>query len=79
MRVQVNTVEQIIVFLPALWMCAVLLGDRWAALGGAIWVLGRIIYALAYYRDPAKRSVGFMITLLATLGLIAGTALGLLR
>ncbi|WP_394779397.1 MAPEG family protein [Undibacterium sp.] len=79
MRVQVNTVEQIIVFLPALWMCAMLVSDRWAALGGAAWVLGRIVYALAYYRDPAKRSVGFMITLVATLALIGGTIVGLLR
>ncbi|HTD05269.1 MAPEG family protein [Undibacterium sp.] len=79
MRVQVNTAEQIILFLPALWMCAYLLSDRWAALGGAAWVAGRIWYALGYYRDPGKRSAGFLIALLATLGLLAGTAVGLLR
>ncbi|MES2102912.1 MAG: MAPEG family protein [Pseudomonadota bacterium] len=79
MRVQVNTSEQIILFLPALWMCAYLLSDRWAALGGAVWAVGRIVYALAYYREPGKRSAGFMITLTATLGLLVGTAIGLLR
>lgn len=77
MRVQVNTAEQIILFLPALWMCAYFLGDRWAAFGGVAWTVGRIVYAQAYYKDPAKRSAGFMIGLLATLGLLAGTALGL--
>jgi len=79
MRVQVNTGEQIVLFLPALWMCAYLLSDRWAALGGAAWVLGRIVYALAYYRDPGKRSAGFILALAATLGLLAGAAAGLLR
>ncbi|MES2069393.1 MAG: MAPEG family protein [Pseudomonadota bacterium] len=79
MRVQLNTVEQIILFLPALWMCGYLLGDRWAGLGGAVWVLGRVLYALGYYRDARKRSIGFTVTLLASLGLLAGTAIGLLR
>lgn len=78
LRVHANTVEQIVMFLPALWMCAYFLDDRWAALGGAVWCVGRVVYALAYYRDPAKRGPGFGITMLATAALMAGTAFGLL-
>lgn len=77
LRVQANTVEQMVMFFPALWMCGYFLSDRWAALGGAVWVVGRIVYALGYYRAPEKRSVGFGITSLATLGLMIGTVVGL--
>lgn len=76
-RVQVNTVEQIVLFLPALWMCAYFLDDRWAAAGGLTWVVGRIIYALSYYQDPAKRGLGFGITILASMALMTGTVTGL--
>jgi glutathione S-transferase len=77
-RVQANTVEQMAMFFPALWMCAYFLDDRWAALGGAVWVVGRIVYALAYYKDPSRRGAGFVLTQLASLALMAGAALGLL-
>jgi glutathione S-transferase len=77
-RVQANTVEQMLLFLPALWLCAYFFSDRWAALGGAIWIVGRVVYALAYYKNPAKRSLGFGITITASVGLMAGAALGLL-
>jgi glutathione S-transferase len=76
-RVQANTVEQMVLFLPALWMCAYFLGDRWAAAGGVAWIAGRIIYALGYYKDPARRGLGFGISLLASLALMAGTIAGL--
>jgi glutathione S-transferase len=76
-RVQANTVEQMVMFFPALWMCAHFFSDRWAAFGGAVWVIGRIVYALGYYKAPAKRGVGFGITSLGTLGLLIGTVIGL--
>jgi glutathione S-transferase len=77
-RVQVNTVEQLVLFLPALWLCAYLLGDRWAALGGAVWVVGRVLYARAYYKNPARRAPGFILTLLSSVALALGAAAGLL-
>jgi glutathione S-transferase len=77
MRVQANTVEQLVIFLPALWMCAYFLGDAWAAAGGALWSVGRIIYAIGYYKSPPKRHVGFVITFFASMSLIIGTVVGL--
>jgi len=79
LRVQVNTIEQMTLFLPALWLCAWVLSDRWAAAAGAIWVTGRIVYALGYYREAAKRSAGFGLSLFATSALMLGTVVGLLR
>lgn len=77
-RVQANTVEQMLLFFPALWMCAVFLGDKWAAAGGALWVVGRLMYALAYYREPRKRGPGFMLTVGASALLMLGTVVGLI-
>lgn len=78
MRVQLNTVEQLLLFFPALWMCAYFYSDRFAAAGGIVWIVGRIIYALSYYKDPAKRGPGFGLTILASVGLMIGTILGLI-
>ena len=78
LRVHANTVEQLVLFLPALWLCAVFYSDRFAALCAAVWLVGRILYALGYYRDPARRGPGFGIALLATVVLIGATARALL-
>jgi len=63
-RVQMNTVEQIVLLLPVLWLCAIWVGDVPAAAGGALWSLGRVLYAIGYYRAPEKRSVGFALSML---------------
>jgi glutathione S-transferase len=76
-RVQANTLEQLPLVLAPLWLCAFYLGDAWAAAGGLLWCLGRILYALGYYRDPAKREAGFIIGMLACGGLVAGSMIGL--
>ena len=77
-RVQANTLEQLPLVLPPLWMCAYFLGDAWAAGGGVLWCIGRVVYALAYYAFPPSRAPGYLISLLACAALMAGTALGLL-
>lgn len=79
MRVQINTIEQLALFLPALWLCALYLGDRWAAPLGVIWIIGRVLYARGYYAEAGKRSFGFMISSIATLTLMAATAVSLVR
>jgi glutathione S-transferase len=78
-RVQMNTVEQMVFFLPALWLYAQLLSDKGGAVGGLIWVIGRAIYAVAYINDPTKRGPGTMISTLAMLGLYLGAVYGVVR
>lgn len=78
-RVQANTLEQLPLVLVPLWLCAMVLGDAWAAGGGLLWCVGRILYALGYYRDPAKRELGFVLGMIACGALVAGSVIGLLR
>jgi glutathione S-transferase len=77
-RVQANTLEQLPLVLAPLWLCGHYFGDRWAAAGGLLWCVGRILYALGYYRDPSKRELGFIVGIVACGALVAGSAIGLL-
>jgi glutathione S-transferase len=78
-RVQMNTVEQMVFFLPALWLYAVLVSDKGAAVGGLIWVAARAFYAMSYLNDPAKRGPGLVVSMLAQTGLFVGAVYGLVR
>jgi glutathione S-transferase len=79
MRVQINTLEQIVLLLPALWLCAVWNNDKLAAIGGVAWVIGRMMYALGYYQDAGKRNIGFSIGFVASISLLVGAIVGMVR
>ena len=68
-RVHLNTVEQLVLFLPSLWLALPALGDHYTAGLGAAWLVGRILYARGYMEEPAKRRNGMALTVLATLAL----------
>lgn len=75
-RVQANTLEWLPIFLVSLWLFAAFWeNDQIAAGIGAVWVVGRILYATGYVKDPAKRELGFMVQTLASAVLLFG-ALG---
>ena len=74
-RVQMNTLEWMPVFLPALWLFAIYIGDAIAAGIGAVWIIGRIVYFIGYSQAAAKRGPGFAIQGIAAIALWAG-ALG---
>jgi len=78
-RVQMNTLEGAVAFLPALWLCAWYLGALVGAGLGAAWLIGRVWFALAYLRDPAQRGRGFTLSMTALMALVAGAALGVAR
>ena len=71
-RVQMNTLEQLLVFLPAVWIFASYVSPLWAAVLGAIFIIGRGIYATTYVRDPKSRSIGFALTALPNLLMLLG-------
>jgi len=63
-RVQQNTMEQLVVFLPTLWIFGHLVTPTYAAGFGLVYIAGRFIYRSEYLKDPASRSPGFMISFL---------------
>jgi glutathione S-transferase len=77
LRVQQNTLEQLSMFLPALWIFANFVNPIAAASLGAVWVIGRIIYAWGYYQAAEKRGPGFGISLMASIVLILGSLVGI--
>ena len=63
-RVHYNTMEQLVMFLPLLWLFAHTVNPRWAAGLGAVFIIGRFIYRATYVKDPASRGIGFALTFL---------------
>jgi glutathione S-transferase len=78
-RVQMNTLEQLIFFLPAMWLYALFVGDVGAAVGGLLWIAARILYAVSYTRDPSTRGPGAILTVIVQAGLFLGAAYGVVR
>jgi len=78
-RVQQNTVEQLVVFFPALFLFAQLASEGVAAILGLIFVAGRVLYAIGYVKDPARRGPGFLISSLANTALVLGALVGSVR
>ncbi|HVW74934.1 MAG TPA: MAPEG family protein [Rhizomicrobium sp.] len=71
LRVQANTVEQFIIFLPSLWLAALYFQGWIPGVLGFLWCLGRVLYALGYRAEkPGAREPGFFISMLSTLALI---------
>ena len=65
-RIQQNTMEQLVAFIPALWIFAWLVNPLWGAGFGVVFIIGRFIYWSSYRKDPASRGAGFTITFLPT-------------
>jgi glutathione S-transferase len=74
-RVHMNTQEQLILLLPSLWIFAHFISPIWSAALGLIYVIGRAIYAFSYVRDPKKRELGFIVSILPIAVMMAGIAI----
>ncbi len=78
LRVQQNTLEQLVFFLPALWLFSLYVNPLWGALVGAIWLVGRIVYAWGYYEAAEKRMIGFGISSFSSIVLLLGSLVGII-
>ncbi|WP_013322875.1 MAPEG family protein [Gloeothece verrucosa] len=78
LRVQQNTLEQLIFFLPLLWLFSFYVSPLWGAAIGAVWLVGRILYAWGYYQAAEKRALGFAISSLSSMVLLAGAIVGII-
>jgi glutathione S-transferase len=78
-RAQQNTLEQLMLFLPSLWVFSLVVSPLWGGLVGLGFVLGRILYVASYIRDPASRDAGFVIGSVAVAILLLGGLGGVLK
>jgi glutathione S-transferase len=78
-RVQMNTLEQLIMFVPAILIFSLYMSPYVAAAIGAVYVIGRIVYLLSYVKNPKSRSAGYALSILPTLILLAGGLFGAIR
>lgn len=71
-RVQQNTQESLMLFLPGMLMFGTYGNPTVAAGLGVVWIVGRLMYQVSYVADPAKRGPGFMVSFLANVILVLG-------
>lgn len=82
-RVQMNTLELLVMFVPAMWMFGFYVSTHVAAGLGAAYVIGRGIYFFSYVKDPRSRSLGFGLSAgpiaVLVIGALVGAAAGVLH
>ena len=78
-RVQMNTLENTVAFLPALWLFAAFVSEVWAAALGAVWLGARAWYMVAYQQDAARRGPPFNLSMFVLTVLTLGAAWGVVK
>jgi glutathione S-transferase len=71
-RVHYNTLEQLVIFIPAILLFATYIDALWAAILGLVYLVGRIIYFRSYIKEPAKRGAGYGVSMLPIAILMLG-------
>jgi hypothetical protein len=77
-RVQYNTIEQLVIFVPAMVLFGRYVSPPGAAALGLVFILGRALYARGYLSDPGRRGPGFLLSILSNALLLVGGTVGAL-
>jgi glutathione S-transferase len=77
-RVQMNTLEQLVVFLPSIVLFARYVNAYAAAALGAVFVIGRALYFRGYVHAAQGRHLGFMLSAIPNVSLLVGAIIGVL-
>ncbi len=71
-RVQQNTLELLVIFVPAVWLFGQYVSATLASILGAVYLVGRVLYLKSYVADPAKRGAGFGLSMLPIMAMVIG-------
>ena len=78
-RAQMNTLEQLVVFLPSLWLFAHYV-NAWAAVAlGLLFIVGRALYFRGYVQAAESRHAGFVLSAIPNVTLLIGALIGVSR
>jgi glutathione S-transferase len=75
-RIQQNTLEQLVGFIPGIYLFSRYFNPLWAAALGVVYLAGRQIYAASYAKEPSKRSLGYGLSFLPMAALLLGGLIG---
>lgn len=78
-RVQMNTLELMVAFLPSLYIAAKYWPHSYVAIAGLVYLVGRVIYWRSYTVAPATRGLGFALSTVPILALLTGSLVGIIR
>ena len=78
-RVHQNSLEQLIVFIPSVWLFGGYVSPLWAAILGVIFLAARVVYAVGYIGEPRKRELGAVTTGVTEAILVIGALVGVVR
>jgi len=79
MRVHMNTLEQLVMFIPAILMISHYFSPYAAAGVGVVYLIGRSVYFFTYVKEPKSRELGYALSVIPTFVLLIGTAVGAVR
>ena len=78
-RAQMNTLEQLVVFLPSIWLFARYI-NAWAAVAlGVLFIVGRALYFRGYVQAAESRHAGFLLSAIPNVTLLIGALIGVMR
>jgi uncharacterized MAPEG superfamily protein len=78
-RVQMNTLELLVMFVPAMILFGQFFSAYIAAALGALYLIGRLVYFTSYVKDPSSRGLGYGLSALPIMILVLGTIIGAIR
>ena len=76
-RIQQNTLEQLVIFIPGMVIFTTYVSESWALLPGILFILGRQIYSGLYLKDPASRGPGMALSFFSNIGLVIAGLIGI--
>ncbi len=76
-RVQMNTLEMLVAFLPVMFLAAKYWSPTVVALLGVVYLVGRTVYWKSYVKEPSKRTIGFMLSFFSTVALAIMALVGI--
>ena len=77
-RVQQNTMEQLVLFVPGMLAFAHFVSPTWALVPGVLYLVGRQVFSYLYITNPTKRAPGVFLSFFSNIALVVGSLIGLL-